>query len=480
MSTQANAATTTAGSAAPPADFDAFAAETLGIGGTQESQTQGATGGDAGDAGTADAAQTGTKAPNEAAAAATGTVDQAQQEGQTGSVKQDEWAIDQALLDKVLADPTHGAIVKALNEKYQKALESVRIWGPEAADAKALMPGGLSELKETVEFARGARQENADFMSGDPARQKSALSSLAEDAPEQFVNAMPLFLEVAAQKNPQAYQQHMERELRRSLETDGVPALLQNFFTALAGDADKPEDARAFAEAAGALREWADKAGFTQAPAAKASQATAKDSPEVAALKARLKEYEDKDSKAKATAHEATAKAWGEFQNPTNEAVSKGIREAAKPQIEALFPKNTETQFKEFVSTQILDKVEAEIISQLVADLGHQDKINAILANNAWRTDAARVRQQIVNLKVGRGTQLLPALIAKYAKQIAPGAMQAAVDNAATKTSKEKAAAARADVTGAGGSNRTKTWTVKDAKNGGALSRMSEDDILAL
>jgi hypothetical protein len=473
MSTQTAALTNTA----PPAaasqetvnsapDFETAANSVLDF---QPEEAKG-TSADAGKTGDAGKAAEGVTQADQMAAA--GAREQGKEAVAAAQTQADEWAVDQALLDKALADPTHGPIVKALQEKYQRAVESVKIWGPEAQEAKALVPGGLPELKEVVEIAKSARTENADFASGVPERQKSALQSIADELPEQFAAGIPLYMEIAGQKNPQARESYLRGELTRTLEADGVIGALQTAFDLMAkGDKATTEDEQAFGQAMQQLHHWADKAGFAKAkPAGGAAAAkTAAVDPEKASLQAKVKEYEERE-------HKQNVESFTTWFTPTAEEISKTVREDAKARLEEFLPKNIETNFRNFTMNGLLDQIETRLTEQLRADTGTQDKLAAVLAGNAWKTKAAESRTQYVNLSVGRAKQLLPYIVAEVMKPAAA----AAVAGAQQRTEAQKTAAGRPDVTGAGGSPRPTKWTPKDMRAGGALTGKSDEEILDL
>jgi len=412
-----------------------------------------------------------TDATTDAAKADAAPAPDAAKPAEAAAAAADPYALDAAKLQAALADPNQGAFVKELHEKYQRAIESTKIWGAEAQEARSLVPGGLPELKETVDVARSARAEAADFASGVPDRQKSALQAIADEHPEQFAAGIPVYMEIAGAKNPQARETYLRGELQRTLEGDGVVGALQTAFSLMAkGEAATPEDEQAFGQAMGQLREWADKAGFASAKPASSAAAKAKPvDPELTAAREKLAKYEADEKKA--TVDNFTA-----WYTPVNEEISKGVREDARARLEDFLPKNVEKNFRDMTMNDLLDKVERELTTQLRADTGHNEKLAAVLAGNAWKTKGAEAKTQYLNLSTGRAKQLLPFIVEKLMKPLT----QAAVAGAEQKTAAQKAAAARPDVTGAGGTARPNNWKVKDVQRGGALSGKTDEELLDL
>lgn len=470
MSTGASAVTGAgSGSSAPPpgsqeainaaGSFDSAAASLFDLPSLAETTS-------ANDAGTGAGSDAGGAAKSDATAA-TGTEQQGQQQEAAAKTQVDEWAIDQALLDNALADPTHGAIVKALNEKFQRAMQWKQHWATpeEAQEARALAPGGLEELKGLVDRAKSAQSEQAEFASGLPDRQKTALSSLAEDMPEQFVQGAPIYMEIVAQKNPEFYQTYMRKELSRALEADGVPALFQSFLAAAAGDPDNAEQAAAFTKAFTDLKAWGERAGLTQKSMQTAAKTKTVD-PELAKTQRELQSYKDKEKQEL----ETSAKSW---LDPTNKATEEAIQTEIRTAIESTLPKNVPKEFREMTLKLYVKEIDQQVLQQLLSDADHQDKLGKIIGK--WRNDPEGVRQQIVNLNVGRAKQLLPHVVRKVMASLT----QAEVAKAAERTQSETRQAGRADVTGANTGHAPKTnFTVKDVKGNGALRNKSNEEIL--
>lgn len=408
-----------------------------------------------------------------AAAAAKQASDAAVTAGQTDAQK---WAVDQVLLEKALADPTHGSIVKQLNDRLQES-EKFREYfkTPEEAQAAlALAPGGIEELKTHVERGKAAVAEQAQFASGNPEQQRTALDSIAKEMPEQFVAGMPVYMELAARINPEKYSATIRTELKRSLEADGVGALLQTVRSLMAkGENATSDDEKAFGTAMGQLMEWSDKAGLETAKTgmAPAGKTAKEDSPEMKEMREKLAKYETSE-------HQETARTWKTWEEPTNSAIHAGIEKDLTEKLEKYFPPNTEKGFKEFTMKARVAQITAELQKQLAADPDLQKKLNdVIFKENAWRKNGEAVRTQVVNLQTGRAKQILPHVVAELMK----GAATYEVNKAAEKTNRETARAATADITGhAGGHAAKSSWGVKDVKRGGALAGKSEEEILEM
>jgi hypothetical protein len=463
MSTAANAAVgagSGGGSAAPPADFASFANETLGI--EPVNFNAPAEEAPAEKTGAADAAAVDTKA-------AGGQSDSAAAEAAKPAV--DEWAIDQALVDKALADPNYGAIVKTLMEQRQRALAWKEHWATpeEAKEARALAPGGLEELKGYVERAKTAQTEQADFASGVPERQKVALESIANEMPEQFAASLPVYMDMVQSKNPEAYQKHMQAELRRTLEVEGTPEIIKGLLSAADGDPDDPKVQRAFETAFGQVREWAEKMGFAgKAEGTKPAAKPALD-PETAAKLKKLETLEAGEKK-------AAANAAGDWLGKMSTSVEEEIGKEITARLEGVLPKNVPKEYREMTLGMSREKISAEVRSQLLADVNHQQKLFEVI-NGKWQKDPEGVRQQCVNLNLGRAKQILPYVVERVMKTTT----QATVAAAAEKTAAETGAAKKPDITGTNAGRSGKVnFGVKDIRSGGALAGKSDAEILDL
>jgi hypothetical protein len=463
------------GGSAAPQDFDAFAQEQLGgftntesgVVDSVETEPRGADGG-AADAG---------EVVNNDTAGGTATAGKSVN-GEAGAEEKDkvaataEWSLDQAVLAKALADPVHGAIVKQLHDRLQES-EKFREYfktPEEAQSALALAPGGIEELKTHVERGKSAMAEQADFASGVPDRQKAALQGIAEEMPEQFVASLPLYLELVAQRNPEAYTRHMQGELRRSLEAEGLPGMLQALREAAAGDPEKPEVQKAFSDAWNALFAWGDKAGAVKAAAA-AKDTKVEETP-------REKQLREENERYKTQEHQRTVSAWKEWEGPTNEAITKSLDKEIREKLERFFPPNTEKDFREFTMKARVAQILDELQTQMRADVALQGKLNDVIKDRAWQKNAEAVRTQVVNLQTARAMQLLPHAV----KKVMAGAAEYAVQKAAEKTQRETAQAATADVTGHAGGHAPKPgqFSVKDVKAGGRLVGKTEEEILEM
>jgi hypothetical protein len=467
MSEQPNAATTGAGdgaAAAPPADFDSFAAAELDIQPTNYEA-------DAAAAATAPNADE-TKPPADAAA----TTDDAAAKAaaDAAAVVVNPWAVDDKALQAALAHPELGGLVKTLHGQLQEAAKWREHFPTleEAQQAKALAPGGIEELKGYVDRAKEAQAEQAEFASGVPERQKAALESIANEMPEQFAASLPTYLGLVAAKNPEAYQKHMQGELRRALEADGTPAIVKTLLEAADGDPDNPKQAEAFANAFTAVRQWADRMGFTAKAAATAAE-TKKVDPELAKAQERIKTYEEAEQKQKV---EAFTSWW----QPTQTEIATAVKTETKARLEKMLPQNIEKSFKEFTMNQLTEQIEKRLTQQLLADAGLQQKLFEVMGkpeDGKWQKDAAGVRQQYVNLNTARAMQLLPHIVAEVMKPHT----EARVASAGAKNAAESTAGKRADVTGGAGENAAKVpFSVKDVRRRGALAGKSDEDILEM
>lgn len=383
-------------------------------------------------------------------------------DGDSAEKAADDWNIDQALLDKLLADPNHGAFAKSLFEKYQKMAGYREFWTlDEAKAARALAPGGIAELTTQVERGKAAAIEQAQFASGKPEEQKAALLAIAEEMPEQFVAGIPVYMELVAQQNPEAYARIMKAELTRALETDGVPSMLQALFEASEGDANDQKQQEAFANAFTQVREWADKAGFSK----KANTAkTAEMSPELKAANERIKEFEQQKADG--------FRVWGEA---TNKEMSAAVRAELETKLSDWFPPNTDKTFKEIMLGRLLDEAERKIVQQLTSDPDLQKKLGAVLEKDAWQKDGPGSRTQYLNLSISRVKQIAPHVVSELTKSAATHTVKRAEE----KNAREMAKSATADVTGSAGGHAAKVpFTVKDVRRGGALTAKTDEEIL--
>ncbi len=263
MDTAGTAAVTDQAGVNAAPSFDSAAESLLGLDSSaqvQQDQAQGAAGTqletgklDTGDKGSA--AEGAAQADQGAAGAA---AQKSEEQKAAAEAQVDEWAVDQALLDKLLADPTHGAFAKQLYEKYQKLGGYREHWSlEEAREARALAPGGIEELRGIVQAGKDARAENAEFATGDPARQATVLKSIAQDMPEAYAAGAKPYLETLREVAPETYQKVGLEIAREALQADGLPETINALLEAAA-----KEDEKSFAEAFGKLSEWTEKAGF--------------------------------------------------------------------------------------------------------------------------------------------------------------------------------------------------------------------------
>lgn len=472
-----DAASSYEGAAESLLEMPAEGTEALFPQGGEEGEAQAApakgTEGNAGEAGGAKA--------EEGQAAAAGAEQQGEQQAAAEAGEPQKWAVDQALLDKALVDPVHGAIVKQLHERVQELTKFTEYFQtPELArQALELAPGGVEELRGYVERGRSAALEQAAFASGVPEKQREALLGIAEEMPEQFVAAGPEYMQIWAEKNPESFATFERGRLQASLEADGVPGVLQRFFAAAGGDPENAEQAKAFEAAFGELKGWAENAGLLKAGAAQASgsagkAAGAKETPEMKALR-------EENAKLKTAAQTRERQefegAWKPWSEATNKAVSEAVRKDLTEKLTPFLPSNVEKSFREFVLNGLLDKAEAEIIAQLAHDVAHNQKLNETIGQEAWRKDGEGARTRYVNLQSARAKQIAPHVVAK----ITAGMTKQVVDAAAQKNEKEKASAAAAgkDVRGHQGGHAPKgKFGVKDVKAGGALAGKTDDEIL--
>ena len=378
----------------------------------------------------------------------------------------DPWAIDQALLEKGLANPELSPLIKAMQTQLAEAAKW-REFFPTVEDAqsfKALAPGGVEELKGQLEIARNAQQENADFFSGDPARQKSALESIANENPEAFTSGLPAYLDLVAAKNPEAFQKAALDMAMRGLQAERVPEMWDAFVQAVNGD----DDAKT-GEAFKAIASWMQDAGLSKATAKTA--AAKAPNPELAKAQERIKELET-------TQHQAKVESFKTWWEPTNSEVSKAVRGDIQKRIDEFLPKNTPTVFREDLMARITDQVESEVTAQMRADAGHQQKLADVLKGEAWKSKGEEARKQYVNLTTGRATQLLPFVVAKVMEPYT----KAAVASASAKNEKEQAQVARKDVSGGGGApvKPAAPISVKDMKGKGHGKQLTDEQILEM
>src|SRR5579859_332052 len=380
----------------------------------------------------------------------------------------DPWALDQALLAKGLANPEVAPLIQAMQTQLAEAAKW-REFFPTVADAqafKAAAPGGIEELKGKLEIAESAQRETADFVSGDPTRQKSAIAALEADNPQAFANGASAYLDVLAEKNPQAFQTAALDMAKRGLQAEGVPELWNQFVQAVQGG----DDAK-IGEAFNNFSNWMEKAGLSKAAGAPPDRKAT--NPELAAAQARIKELETAEQ---SRVHQETAASFKTWWEPTETAIKTAVRTDIQKRIDEALPKNVPTAFREDLMGRIIDQVESDILTQMRADSGHQEKLAAVLNGNAWKTKGEDARTQYVNLTTGRAMQLLPFAVAKviepYTKQV--------VAAAGAKTEREKAQAARVDVSGGGGApiRPAAPLNAKDMKGKGEGKKLTDEQIL--
>jgi hypothetical protein len=384
----------------------------------------------------------------------------------------DPWAIDQALLQKGLANPEIAPLIQSMQTQLAEAAKW-REFFPTVADAqafKAAAPGGIEELKGKLEIAESAQRETADFVSGDPARQKTAISALHDDNPQAFANGASAYLDVLAEKNPQAFQTAALDMAKRGLQAEGVPELWNQFVQAV----QSGDDAK-IGEAFQNFGNWMDKAGLSKGGSAAKPGNGKATSPELEVAQAKIRELEAKDQERVNKETAATFNTWWE---PTQTAIKTAVRADIEKRIDDVLPKNVPTAFRTDLMTRIVDQVENDILTQLRSDTGHQEKLAAVLNGNAWKTKGEDARTQYVNLTTGRTTQLLPFVLAKVTEPYT----QQAVTSAAAKNEREKEQAKRVDVSGGGGApiRPTAPLTPKDMKGRGAGSQLTDEQILDL
>lgn len=489
MSTATSAITDQAG-VNGAGSFDDAASSLLDLGGTDsggdasyQEQTQGAPGTkttDAGDGGTETEGKTGD-------AAATGATQDTQQQATTTELKVDEWAIDQTAIDKLLADPVHGAIVKQLAEQRAKLLGYRDHWSmEEAAELRSMAPGGMEEIKASVTAGREARAENLEFASGDPARQANALKSLATSMPEAFAAGVTPYLETLKASNPEAYSKAVGQIATEALRAEGLPDLIGSHFAAIdalmraAEAGDEKAFSEAFARVTGAqeFRGWADKAGIKgQATAAR----TAVVNPEVAKLQKELEGYKAKET----SAQQGEANKIIEEFNTFTHTVDKAWQETAKPEVEKLLeviPKNIPAKLRDGLMNDLRNNIMGDLHKRVAEELekGYGDlkgKVDAVVTNRAWKTNADKVRDQVSNLLWARAKVLLPHV----AKPIIDRYAEATVASAQARAEKDEKTSSRTDIRGGGAGPRgTGPVKVEDVRSGGRHANMSDEEILEL
>jgi hypothetical protein len=389
----------------------------------------------------------------------------------TEAAQVDEWAIDQALLEKLLADPTHGVFAKELNEKYQKLLEVRKQYGEhwtidEAREARALAPGGLEELKGVVQAGREAKAENAEFASGDPTRQAVVLQNLAKDMPQAYAAGAKPFLDTLKTASPDTYRTLMIEGAREALKADGVPDVMAAMFAA----ADKDDEA-GFKDAFAKLFDWYGKANFGESKAGATKQAEQKLSPEIQKALEENKRYKENEAK-------QIAEGFSRWKKSVDEGFNKSFREEAIKGVENVLPKNMPAAAREQLASRLTNEILAEVDKRLSADTDLGGKMLAVIANNAWKDKAAETTTQAQNLLLGRAKQLLPYV----AREILNPFTEAQVAKAAEKNEREKSASMKTEVRGGtGNANGSKPQlTREDMKGGGKGKRMSDEDILDL
>lgn len=399
----------------------------------------------------------------------------------------DEWAIDQAAIDRLLADPTHGAIVKQLADQRAKLLGYRDHWSlEEAREARSLAPGGIEELRQTVKAAQDARAENAEFASGEPARQATALKSIAEDMPEAFAAGVAPYLDTLKSVNPEAYNATVGKLASEALAAEGLPEMIGSHFAAIEAMARAAEkgDEKAFAEAFQAVvgapefRAWAQKVGIgAQAAPAKARAVD----PEVAKLQKELEGYKAKEQQAAQESATQIQKEFGEF----TQSVDAAWQKLAQPEVDKLLevipsnmPKVAREQLTTRLGREIVGELQNRINDELVKGLGDlARKIDAVVTNRAWKTNADRVREQVANLVNARAKQLLPHV----AKPILDAFSTATVAAAKERAERDDANASRTDIRGgASGPKAAGPVKVEDVRSGGKFSRMTDEEILGL
>jgi hypothetical protein len=373
----------------------------------------------------------------------------------------DPWAIDAKQLEVGLAHPELGGLVKQMQgqlaeaAKWREFFPSVE----EAREFKSMAPGGVEELKTKVQAGVDARMEQAEFASGDPARQGAVLQAIAAENPQAFASAAKPWLETLKASNPEAYNKIGMEVATEALTADGMPAMLTQLFDALG-----KEDEKGFAEAIGKLGEWRTKAGFATSTAP-GKQPEQKLTPELQRALDENKAYKDRER----TELMNGFKTWKEgldtnFQKAAKEEIRKAIEDADA------IPKNIATKPREWLMSRISNEIFAEIEKQLNADLDLGKNVAKVIENNAWKTSGEQTRTQVHNLYFGRAKQLLPYV----ARDILNPFTEATVAAANNRAEREEKSTQRIEVSTAGsaGSQRSKPLTKKD------VAGMTDEQIL--
>lgn len=406
--------------------------------------------------------------PVETAAGAAGAPKPGEQKDAVASPNADEWAVEQALLDKLFADPTHGAFAKSLHEKYQKALGWREHFAnlDEAREFKAMAPGGIEELKGLVTSAQEAKAENAEFASGDPARQAAALQSIAADMPEAFATGAKPYLETLRAANPDAYRKVGMELAGEALKADGFAEMLAPIFSALAkGENASEQEQAAAGEALGQLYQWAEKAGFREAsgrPAGKAAEQ--KLSPEIQRALEENKAYKENEQK-------QILEGYNSWKETTDTNFKTAVNAETAKLIEAAVPKNMPTKAREALVSRLSNEMFAAVEKKLNADTDLGEKAAKVIANGAWRTNGEKAREQVQNLWFGRAKQVLPFVAAEILNPFA----EATVAANQARVEKENQNPPRKEINnGAPAGSGQRKLTPKDVKG------LSDEQILEL
>ncbi len=420
------------------------------------------------------AAETAAKTPEQLAAEA-------------AAAKPDPWAIDPKLLEAGLAHPELGALVKMMQGQLAEAAKWREHFATveEAQGFRELAPGGIEELKGKVQAGVEARAENAEFASGDPARQAAALQSIAADMPEAFAAGVKPYLDTLKTVNPAAFTEVGLGLAKEALEADGVPALLGPIRAALqAGDNITPEQERAAGEALAQLIGWADKAGFTEgtAPAGKAKPATQQLSPEIQKALDENKRYREAE-------HQQIVETFNGWHKGNEKAYRDAIDPEIAPLVDAAVPKNMPAVARKELAARLSREIYDGIDEQLKADVDLGERLYQVTfgmtpaqiraagqgrssARDPWRVAGEQTGKQILNLNLGRAKQLLRTVAPKVLNPFAEATV--AANNA--RVEKENSNGARVEVNAGApaAAVRKSKLTPKDVRG------MSDEAILEL
>jgi hypothetical protein len=387
----------------------------------------------------------------------------------------DPWAIDAKLLEVALANPEIAPLVKTMQGQLAEAAKW-REFFPTVAEAqqfKAMAPGGVEELKSTVEAAQSAKAENAEFASGDPARQGAVLAGLAKDMPEAFASSAKPYLETLKTTAPDKYNAIARELATEGLQSDGVVEALGALFTAAKAN-NGEGDEKAFGEAFGKLAEWFGKAGFAGAAPAKAKEQTQQLSPEIQRALDENKQY-------KANEARQTLETFNTWKKGLDDGFEKAAKADINTRIEEVVPKNIPTAVRQALVTRLENEIFTEVQKRINADTDLGQKIAAVLGTKEqlhWKTAGEKTREQVHNLVYARAKQLLPhvapAILNVFAEQTVATNQQ--------RVEREQQASTKTDVRGTGSTNTKPKGAldVKDVKGNGKLRNVSDEQILEM